>query len=72
MQKNKKKFVIDEDTVKEISNTLQAFIDHIDDDCTRSGCMCDFRGEVCSQRIRNVLHNFDSGCSLLNYHKKEI
>jgi Na+/H+ antiporter NhaA len=26
MQKNKKKFVIDKDTVKEISNTLQAFL----------------------------------------------
>jgi hypothetical protein len=70
MQKNKKKFVIDKDTVKEISNTLQAFIDRIDDDCSRSGCMCDLRGELCSQRIRNVLHDFDSGLLLANYQKK--
>lgn len=63
--------MIDEDIVKEVSNALQAYIDHTDDDCSRSGCMCDLRGELCSQRIRNVLHNFDSCCVLLNYHKKE-
>jgi hypothetical protein len=71
MQKNKKKFVIDEDIVKEVSKALQAFIEHIDSDCASSGCMCDLRRDVCSQRIRNVLHNFDSCLHLANYHKKE-
>lgn len=68
--KMEKKFEINEDVVKEVSNALEAFIDHIDDDCASSGCMCDLRGEACSQRIRNVLHNFDSNLRLSNYHKK--
>jgi hypothetical protein len=71
MLEKKKKFVIDEELVKEVSNALQAFIDRIDVDCTRSGCMCDLRGEVCSQRIRNVLHNFDSSLCLLESPQKE-
>lgn len=70
MQERKNKFVIGGEIVKEVSNTLQAYIDHVDDDCSRSGCMCDLRGEVCSQRIRNVLHDFDSGLLLANYQKK--
>ena len=57
----KKQFLIDEDLVKKISKTLQAFIEHIDEDCIRSGCMCDLRGELCSQHIRDTLHDFDSG-----------
>jgi hypothetical protein len=64
-EKKKKKFVIDEDIVKEVSNTLQAFIEHIDSDCAASGCMCDLRGEVCSQYISNTLHDFESGLCLL-------
>jgi phosphosulfolactate synthase (CoM biosynthesis protein A) len=67
----KKKFVIDEELVKDISNTLQAFIDHIDADCARSGCMCDLRGEVCSQYISDVLHNFDSCLCLIEFPQKE-
>ena len=63
--KDKKQFVVNEDIVKEVSNALEAFIEHIDDDCAHSGCMCDLRGEVCSQHIRNVLHDFDSGLCLL-------
>jgi len=64
--KDKKQFVVNEDTVKEVSNALEAFIEHIDDDCAHSGCMCDLRGEVCSQHIRNVLHDFDSGLCLFS------
>jgi len=62
--KDKKQFVVNEDIAKEVSNALEAFIEHIDDDCAHSGCMCDLRGEVCSQHIRNVLHDFDSGLCL--------
>jgi hypothetical protein len=71
-EEKKKKFVIDEDIVKEVSKALQAFIEHIDSDCASSGCMCDLRGEVCSQRIRNTLHDFDSGMCLLGPIQKEI
>jgi hypothetical protein len=66
-----KKFVIKEDLVKEVSNALQAFIGHIDDDCASSGCLCDLRGVAYSQHIRNVLHNFESSLQLEDYHKKE-
>ena len=69
--KDKKQFVVNEDIVKEVSNALEAFIEHIDDDCAHSGCMCDLRGEVCSQHIRNVLHDFDSGLCLSAPPRKE-
>lgn len=68
----KKKFVCDEDVVKAVSKTIQAYIDHIDEDCARSGCMCDLRGDVCSQRVRNVLHDFESMLCLLHSEKEEI
>jgi hypothetical protein len=68
----KKKFVIDEDIVKEVSKALQAFIEHIDSDCAASGCMCDLRGEVCSQHMSKVLHDFESGMCLLEPIQKEI
>jgi phosphosulfolactate synthase (CoM biosynthesis protein A) len=71
MPEKKKQFVIDEELVKDISNTLQAFIDYIDEDCARSGCMCDLRGEVCSQHISDVLHNFDSSLCLIEFPQKE-
>ena len=61
----KKKFVIKEDLVKEVSNTLQAFINHINEDCARSGCMCDLRGEFCSQHISDVLYNFESSLHVI-------
>jgi hypothetical protein len=56
----KKAFVVSEDVVKEVCNTLKAFIDHVDGDCAASGCMCDLRGEACSYRISSVLHDFES------------
>lgn len=71
MTKDKKLFTIDEDTAKEVSNMLQGFIEHIDEDCSRSGCMCDLRGDVCSQCICDVLHHFDSGLCLTAPLRKE-
>ena len=68
----KKKFVIEEDLVKEVSKTLQAFINHIDADCARSGCMCDLREEVCSQHISDVLYNFESSLRLVESSQKEV
>lgn len=70
MQEKKKKFVIDEDIVKEVSKVLQAFIDHIDADCARSGCMCDLREDLCSQPIREVLYDFDSSLCLMSEGEK--
>jgi hypothetical protein len=72
MLEEKKKFVIEEDVVKAVSETIQAYIDHLDEDCARSGCMCDLRGEVCSQRVRNVLHDFDSRLCLLHSEGEKI
>ena len=72
MIKDKKLFIIDEDIVKEVSGALQGFIEHIDDDCSRSGCMCDLRGDVCSQGIRDVLHHLDSGLCLAAPLEKEF
>lgn len=65
-----KKYIINEDMVKAISKALQGYIEHIDEDCSRSGCMCDLRGEVCSQNISDVLHDFDSGLVLVPSLKK--
>jgi len=56
-----RKFIIYEDVTKEVVTALEAFIKHIDEDCAKSGCMCDLRGEVCSQHISDVLHHFESG-----------
>jgi len=65
-KKNGKQFVIDEEIVKEVSNALQSYIGHIDEDCATSGCMCDLRGEVCSQHISDILHNFESHLCLVS------
>lgn len=59
------KFIIGKDVVEEVSEALQAFIDHIDTDCARSGCMCDLRGEACSHRISVVLRNFETSVCIL-------
>ena len=71
MINSKKQFLINEDIVKEVSKALQAFIDHIDEDCYRSGCMCDLRGNWCSQHISDVLHNFESSLFLAGPQRKE-
>jgi hypothetical protein len=53
-------FIIQEDLVNEVSKMLEAFIDHIDADCSSTGCMCDLRGEACSHAVSVVLHRFES------------
>jgi hypothetical protein len=59
------KFVISKDVIEEVSDALQAFINHTDTDCTRSGCMCDLRGEACSYGISVVLRNFETSVCVL-------
>lgn len=59
-----KLFVINEETVKKIGDALKSYINHIDEECGRSGCLCDLRGAVCSQWISDVLHDFESGLTL--------
>ena len=60
-----RKFIIREDIQKEVVKALEAFIDHIDEDCATSGCMCDLRGEICSFRISKILHDFETDLCLL-------
>jgi hypothetical protein len=60
------KFGITEEVVHLIQKVLQAYIDHIDADCARSGCMCDLAGPEHSKWICDVLHEFDSGLHLLS------
>ena len=57
-------FRISEKVAKETGAMLQAFINHIDEDCAASGCLCDLRGSPCSSRVRAALHNFESGLCL--------
>ena len=59
------KFIISKDVVEEVSKALRAFINHIDADCARSGCMCDLRGEACSYGISVVLRNFETSICIL-------
>jgi hypothetical protein len=66
-----KKYVISEKVAKETADMLQAFIDHIDEECAASGCMCDLRGSPCSSLASTALHNFESGlCVCLKNDKK--
>lgn len=56
-----KHFSISEKVVKEVVKMLIAYRDETDAQCARTGCMCDLRGKSCSQSIREVLLDFESG-----------
>jgi len=55
-----KLFVINEEIVKNIRNTLQSYIDYKDED------------GICSCKEKNILHDFDTGITLLKELKKII
>ena len=67
-----RKFIIREDTVKDIRETLQKYIKYQDECCaghyTGVECGCHISGKECSQWITDVLHDFDTGlCTLSPY-----
>ena len=42
-------------TCTAIIDTLDAYAEHINDDCGRTGCMCDLRGDLCSQWVTDLI-----------------
>lgn len=59
---NQKMFIVSEDTVKEVCDTLKEYIRHIDNDC--KDLRFDFKEDMYSDRITEVLVKFEAGLRL--------
>jgi len=53
-------FISKEDTDK-IREALVSAVDMVDKRCAETGCMCDLRGNPCSQFFTDALHSLDTG-----------
>lgn len=58
MNNKRKNYLVSEEMVKEVTNMLEAYIGHIDDDCAATGCMCDLRGDECSRLVKETVKKF--------------
>ena len=54
-------FLIDRETMEQVRRALLTAEEHIDEDCARSGCLCDLCGDRCSQRYTDAIHALDTG-----------
>ena len=54
------RFLIPKDVIDKVRNCLISYENHVDEDCARSGCMCDLSKPGCSQWIKDVIHDFDT------------
>ena len=54
-------WLISDEGVKKIQETLECAIDHTDEDCAKSGCLCDLHGLLCFQYYSDALHALESG-----------
>jgi len=54
-------FLVDMETIEQVRHALLAAEKHVDEDCARSGCLCDLCGDRCSQRYTDAIHALDTG-----------
>jgi len=49
-----------EDTMQKVRRALKKLVDLIDERCSDTGCMCDLRGDLCSQQYMDILDEFEA------------
>jgi hypothetical protein len=55
-------WLISDDDINKIRIEIKRGIEEIDDNCARTGCICDLAGQcLCSRGLRDALHYLDTG-----------
>lgn len=63
----KKWWLISEEDISAIAGILKTTINRIDDNCAKTGCLCDLRESPCSERYSDILHILESGLHETNF-----
>lgn len=54
-------YLISKEDERKIQSALQSAIDLVDDNCGKTGCMCDMKENPCSQFFQDSLHTLETG-----------
>lgn len=46
--------------MQKVRRALKKLVDLIDERCSDTGCMCDLRGDLCSQQYMDILDEFEA------------
>jgi len=63
---NLKGQTLSEDTIQKVRRALKKLINLIDERCSETGCLCDLRGDLCSQQYTDILDEFEATAQTLN------
>lgn len=53
-------WLIPADTILVLQDILECAIEHVNEECGRTGCLCDIHGSLCSEPYSDALRMLDS------------